>query len=138
MATTTLTEKPPAPIERTDHPHVVKQAGLVGGQPCVDGTRIPVRIIAAYHEAGSSVEEIRDVYPHLSASQVHDAISFALDHPEEIAFWDERNSLRGILRDGGLIYFEGRLLLPRQFAALGVPADAVHYTWETLPPELDE
>ena len=35
---TTLPEtKPPAPIERTEHPHVVKSADTLGGEPRVDG-----------------------------------------------------------------------------------------------------
>jgi hypothetical protein len=97
-----------------------------------------VRIIAGLFEAGSSIEEIQKDYPSLTAAEIHDAISYALDHPEEIAEWWEHNRLRNALRDGGLIYYEGRLLLPQQFAALDLPSDAVYYTWETLPPELDE
>jgi uncharacterized protein (DUF433 family) len=138
MATAPLVETERAPVERTEHPYVVKQADVLGGQPCVEGTRVPVRVVAGLFETGSSIEEIRRSYPTLTPAQIHDAISYALDHPDEIAEWWERNNLRSILRDGGLVYVEGRLLLPQQLAALKLPDDAVYYTWETLPQELDE
>ena len=62
MATTAQTKSPPdeprAPIERTEHPHVVKSADTLGGEPRVDGTRMPVRRIAALFAAGSTGEEM--------------------------------------------------------------------------------
>ena len=138
MVTTKATEKTRAPIERTEHPHVVKSADTLGGEPRVEGTRIPVRQIAAMFVAGTTVEELMRSYPPLTPAKIHDAISYAFDHPEEMAYHEERHRLRNILRRHGLIYYQGRLLLPQQFAALDLPPDAVYYTWETLPPELDE
>lgn len=55
-----------------------------------------------------------------------------------MAYYEERDRLREIMRRHSLIKYEGRTLLPQQFAAFDLPADAVYYTWETLPPELDE
>ena len=138
MAATPMVEAKRAPIERTEHPHVVKSSDTLGGEPRVEGTRIPVRQIAAMFAAGTPIEEFARDYPPLTPAQIHDAISYALDHPVEMAYHEERHRLRNILRTGNLIYFEGRLLLPQQFAALDLPPDAVYYTWETLPPELDE
>lgn len=136
--TTQAPPKPLAPIERTELPHVVKSADTLGGEPRVDGTRMPVRQIAAMYAAGTPIEEFVRDYPPLTPAQIHDAISYALDHPQEMEYHEERHRLRNILRTGNLIYYEGRLLLPRQFAALDLPPGAVSYTWETLPPELDE
>ena len=138
MATTQATEKPRAPIERTEHPHVVKSADTLGGEPRVEGTRIPVRQIAAMFAAGTTVDELMRSYPPLTPAQIHDAVSYAFDHPEEMSYHEERHRLRSILRRHNLIYYRGRLLLPQQFEALDLPPDAVYYTWETLPPELDE
>ena len=45
MATTTLTDKPRVPIERTGHPHVVKSADTLGGQARIDGTRISAYLV---------------------------------------------------------------------------------------------
>jgi uncharacterized protein (DUF433 family) len=33
------------PIERTDHPHIVKVQGVASGEPIILGTRIMVRTI---------------------------------------------------------------------------------------------
>src|SRR5688500_10666551 len=127
-----------APIERTEHPHVVKSADTLGGEPRVEGTRLPVLQIAAMHTAGTSIAELMENYPQLHPAQIYDAISYALDHPEEMAFHEERHRLRNILRAHNSIYYQGRLLRPEQYVALDLPPDAVYYTWETLPPELDE
>jgi uncharacterized protein (DUF433 family) len=138
MATTSLTETKRAPIERTEHPHVVKSSDTLGGEPRVDGTRMPVRQIAAMYQAGTTVDDLVRDFPYLTPAQIHDAISYALDHPKEMAYHEERHRLRNILRKHNSIYYQGRLLLSEQFAALDLPPDAVYYTWETLPPELDE
>jgi uncharacterized protein (DUF433 family) len=138
MATAPLAEIKRAPVERTEHPHVVKSADTLGGEPRVDGTRIPVRQIAAMFGAGTTIEEIVRDFPPLTPAQIHDAISYALDHPQEMAYHEDRHRIRNILRKHNSIYYQGRLLLPEQFAALDLPPDAVYYTWETLPPELDE
>lgn len=138
MAATTLTERPRAPIERTEHPHVVKSADMLGGEPRIEGTRMPVRQIAAMSAAGTPVEELVRDFPPLTPAQIHDAISYAYDHPEEMAYHEERHRLRNVLREHNLIYYRGRLMLPEQFETLELPLDAVYYTWETLPPELDE
>jgi uncharacterized protein (DUF433 family) len=137
-ATTETPTKAATPIERTEHPHVVKSADTLGGEPRVEGTRIPVRQIAAMFAAGSTVEELMQSYPPLTPAQIHDAISYAFDHPEEMAYHEERHRLRNIMRRHNLIYYNGRTLLPQQFRTLDLPPDAVYYTWETLPPELDE
>ena len=54
----TATIKPPAPVERTEHPHIVRSADTLGGEPRVEGTRIPVRQILQIFEAGTPAEEI--------------------------------------------------------------------------------
>lgn len=137
-ATRAPTETPRDPIARTEHPHVVKSADTLGGEPRVEGTRMPVRQIAAMDAAGTTVEELMESYPPLTPNQIHDAISYALDHPHEMAFHEDRHRLRNILRTSSLIYYDGWLVSPQQFAALDLPPDALYYTWETLPPELDE
>jgi uncharacterized protein (DUF433 family) len=138
MATAPLTETKRAPIERTEHPHVVKSSDTLGGEPRVDGTRMPVRQIATMYQAGTTVDELVRDFPYLTPAQIHDAISYALDHPHEMAYHEERHRLRNILRSSGWIYYQGRLMPPERFAELDLPSDAIYYTWETLPPELDE
>ena len=68
----------------TEHPHIVRVAGVCGGRPVIKGTRISVSHIAVLYKRGASVEEIVQDYPHLTPAAVHDAISYYLDHQPEI------------------------------------------------------
>ena len=73
------------PKERkTEHPHIVRTDGIVGGRPRIKGTRISVELIARFFKDGTTPQEILDTYPHLKAAAVYDAISYYLDHQEEI------------------------------------------------------
>lgn len=45
--------KPRAPIERTEHPHVVKSADTLRGEPRIEDTRIPVLQVFEMVEGGS-------------------------------------------------------------------------------------
>jgi uncharacterized protein (DUF433 family) len=64
----------------TEHPHV----SSVNGVPTIRGTRIAVRLIAQMYRAGDTAGDILRTYPHLTATTVHDAISYYLDHRDEI------------------------------------------------------
>ncbi len=80
--TTTILE---APVEQqTEHPHIIRVEGVCGGRPIIRGTRISVRHIAQLYKAGDTVEEILQAHPHLSPAAVYDAISYYLDHQQEI------------------------------------------------------
>ena len=68
----------------TEHPHIVKVAGVLGGEPVIAGTRIGVAFIARLLQAGEEPSEIIAAYPHLAPAAVYDAISYYLDHREEI------------------------------------------------------
>ena len=70
--------------QQTEHPHIVCVAGVCGGRAIINGTRISVRHIAQLYKAGDTVEEILQAHPHLSAAAVYDAISYYLDHQQEI------------------------------------------------------
>jgi len=66
------------------HPYVIRKRGVHGGRPVITGTRIPVSTIIIWYKAGKEVYEILDMYPQLSPSQVHGALSYYYDHREEI------------------------------------------------------
>jgi len=36
------------PETKTAHPHITKTPGICGGRPVVQGTRIPVKVLALY------------------------------------------------------------------------------------------
>ncbi len=58
--------------------------GVLRGQPIIDGHRISVAAIARFLNAGTSVDEIIGTYPHLGAAAIYDAISYYLDHKDEM------------------------------------------------------
>jgi uncharacterized protein (DUF433 family) len=66
------------------HPHVECREGVQGGCPVIKGTRFPITSILQNYRRGLSVEEILHEFPHLTAAQVHDALSYYYDHQEQI------------------------------------------------------
>lgn len=125
--------------DRADRaPHVVKSAGVLSGEPPVDGTRLAVRHVLRLHrDLGKSAEAVAEEYG-LTLAQVHDALSYAYDHPDEMAYHEERHKLRNIMREQDVVYVAGRLIDRQRLKPSDVPPGAVVYTWETLPKELDE
>ena len=71
-------------VQETEHPYIVRVEGICGGRPTIKGTRLSVRHIAQMYKAGDTVEEILQAHPHLKAAAVYDAISYYLDHQQEI------------------------------------------------------
>lgn len=90
------------PVELTEHPYIVRLEGVCGGRPIIKGTRVSVRHIAQLYKAGDSVEEILQAHPHLSAAAVYDAISYYLDHQQEIEEEITENRLEALMARYGL------------------------------------
>lgn len=65
--------------------YVTKDAGILGGKPCIKGTRIRVQDIYAFHEHyAKSIDEIIEGWPYLTHAQVHGALAYAWEHQDEI------------------------------------------------------
>ena len=61
---------------------VESDPGVLGGEPCIRGTRIPVYLIAALaHKHGAEV--VLNTYPALTAARIALAIVYAQGHPAE-------------------------------------------------------
>jgi len=138
MTSTTTEPTTRAPIERTEHPHIVKSADTNGGEPRIEETRIAVRHVIYWTESGMSPQEIVEIWPDLSLAQIHDALSYAYDHPDEMAGYEERNKLRSIMKEQDVVYVAGRLIDRERLRPEDVPLGATVYTWETLPKWEDE
>lgn len=69
---------------KTEHPHIVRIPDVLGGEPVIAGTRIGVAFIARLLQAGEEPSEIIASYPDVAAAAVYDAVSYYLDHREEI------------------------------------------------------
>jgi len=50
---------------------------IMGGLPCISGTRIPVAMLVRMVAAGTSMETILAEYPQLTEDDVRDALRFA-------------------------------------------------------------
>jgi uncharacterized protein (DUF433 family) len=102
----------------TEHPHIERRPGVCGGSPVIRGTRITVRHIAVLHKDGAGVREMLEAYPHLQASWIHDAISYYLDHRDEIECEIEANRIESVLsRTGGVVDDKGVVQFPTEDAA---------------------
>ena len=65
--------------------HVSKNPDVCGGKPCVAGTRIRVWDIHFWHDLrGASPQEIVAAFPSLTLADVYAALTYYLDHREEI------------------------------------------------------
>ena len=58
-------------------PSISVDADIMQGQPCVFGTRIPVRSILRALEHHSSADAIKESYPHLTTQQIEDVLYFS-------------------------------------------------------------
>jgi uncharacterized protein (DUF433 family) len=61
------------------HPRISARPEVMGGKPCIKGTRIPVDLILRYLGNGQSVDEILEAFPGLAALDVRAAAAFAAD-----------------------------------------------------------
>jgi uncharacterized protein (DUF433 family) len=66
------------------HPHISVSAGVHGGSPVIEKTRIPVSTIIIWYKQGKDVDEILEMYPQLSPAQVYDALSYFHDNQKTI------------------------------------------------------
>ncbi len=62
--------------EETTFGRIERDRSVARNQPVVAGTRIPVRSIKAFHDAGYSVEQIIKQYPTLTAEDIKAAVRY--------------------------------------------------------------
>ena len=80
-------------ITETEHPYIVRDDQILGGEPVIKGTRTPVRAIVEIWRAGTPPEEIPAGLPHLNLAQVFDALSYYSDHRSEIKLFLVANQI---------------------------------------------
>ena len=99
-------------VIKTEHPYIVQIDDVCGGRPVIKGTRTSVQTITGYYKLGMSIEKIMEGLPHLSAAQVHDALSYYYDHQEEIERDIEDAKIQNIMINHNLEKDKnGRLIL---------------------------
>ena len=58
---------------------VVQSNDVLSGTPVFRGTRVPVRTLFEYLDAGHPVREFREDFPTVTPEQIHAAIALARD-----------------------------------------------------------
>jgi uncharacterized protein (DUF433 family) len=51
---------------QTSYKYIERVPGVVGGEPKIKGTRVPVWIIVNYVRLGGSLDQFAGAYPHVS------------------------------------------------------------------------
>jgi uncharacterized protein (DUF433 family) len=65
----------------TDDTLIVSDPDILGGTPCIAGTRLPVYAVAARFKAGESAESILDGYDDLTIEHIRAAVAYADAYP---------------------------------------------------------
>jgi uncharacterized protein (DUF433 family) len=73
-----------ATAARTVYSHITKDPEVCGGRACIDGTRIRVVDIACLQRQGYTPEKMLEAYPSLNLAQLHAALSYYYENPQEI------------------------------------------------------
>jgi uncharacterized protein (DUF433 family) len=73
-----------ATATKTVYSHITKDPDVCGGRACIDGTRIRVVDIACLQREGYTAERMLEVYPSLNLAQIHAALSYYYEKPQEI------------------------------------------------------
>ena len=63
-----------------DHPRITQIPGVMGGKPCIKGTRITVETLIDHLSSGETVDELLQGYPGISENDVRAALAYAADH----------------------------------------------------------
>lgn len=82
-----------AAIARAIDQGVASDSSLHGGEPILLGTATTVRAVVELWQQGLTAEEIPVRIPHLSLSQVLEALHYYLGHPAEIDQWIAENRI---------------------------------------------
>lgn len=69
---------------------IVTDEDVLGGDPRLDGTRIGVIHVYRRYENGETPEEIAADYDGVSVADVHNALAYAFDDPDEMRAIEER------------------------------------------------
>ena len=73
-----LTENQVIELEIRPLPPVTSNPRIMGGKPCITGTRMPIDWVMGYLEAGRSLDQFLSEYPQYTRQQVTDAIRYAI------------------------------------------------------------
>ena len=56
---------------------IISDVNICGGEPCVKGTRVPVRIVLSHLAAGDTIEQLLRDFPNLTEADVRACLEYA-------------------------------------------------------------
>jgi len=56
---------------------IVSDVNICGGEPCVKGTRIPVKVVLSHLAAGDTVGDLLKDFPNLTEADVRACLEYA-------------------------------------------------------------
>ncbi|HMV44157.1 MAG TPA: DUF433 domain-containing protein [Leptospiraceae bacterium] len=65
---------------------------ILGGKPCIKGTRISVDMILEWLATGASIQDICKTYPHLNEKSIIQAILYAATRLKNESFFELRKT----------------------------------------------
>lgn len=71
------------PAQRA-YPYIAHDPNVRGGQPVIEGTRIPVATIVRSHQQGMDFDEILVQFPSLEPEHLHAALLYYFDNRGEV------------------------------------------------------
>ena len=72
----------------SSEPWIVSKPGVLGGKPCIRGTRISVELVLELLASGASREDILRTYPHIPPEGLAAAIQYAAESMKNEVVWD--------------------------------------------------
>jgi uncharacterized protein (DUF433 family) len=76
----------------TPDPWIVCEASVLGGKPCIRGTRISVELVLEFLASGMSRSDFFEAYPHVPAEGFGAALRFAARNLRTEIVWDAPRS----------------------------------------------
>lgn len=61
----------------TDFPRITSDPAILGGKPCIKGTRLSVEFILELIASGATRDDVVRAYPQLAADDVEQAVRYA-------------------------------------------------------------
>ena len=58
-------------------PHILSDPAILGGKPCIKGTRLSVDFLLELVADGASVSDITQAYPPLTPAEIEEALQYA-------------------------------------------------------------
>ncbi|MBI3977503.1 MAG: DUF433 domain-containing protein [Chloroflexi bacterium] len=75
--------------------YIEHNSRVLGGEPIIRGTRVPVHSIVIACWGYGDIERVRKAYPRVSVEAIHEALEYYRQHKQEIDSYIAENEAAG-------------------------------------------